>query len=77
MKRKIGICTGNISIGGQEKMLIEFLKVLSPEKYDLALFIEENKGEKNVFQKDIPDYVNYRFLTSKNTMNRIEKNRKE
>ena len=75
MKRKIGICTGNISIGGQEKMLIEFLKVLSPEKYDLELFIEENKGEKNVFQKDIPDYVNYRFLTSKNTMNRIEKNK--
>ncbi|MCQ8212094.1 glycosyltransferase [Cetobacterium somerae] len=75
MKKKIGICTGNISVGGQEKMLIEFLKVLSPEKYDLELFIEENKGEKNFFQKDIPNYVNYRFLTSKSIMNRIEKNK--
>lgn len=75
MKRKIGVCTGNISVGGQEKMLIEFLKVLSPEKYDLELFIEENKGEKNFFQKDIPDYVNYRFLTSRNIMSRIEKNK--
>ena len=75
MKKKIGICTGNISVGGQEKMLIEFLKVLSPDKYDLELFIEENKGEKNFFQKDIPNYVNYRFLTSKSIMNRIEKNK--
>lgn len=56
-------------------MLIEFLKVLSPEKYDLELFIEENKGEKNFFQKDIPNYVNYRFLTSKSIMNRIERNK--
>lgn len=56
-------------------MLIEFLKVLSPEKYDLELFIEENKGEKNFFQKDIPNYVNYRFLTSKSIMKRIERNK--
>lgn len=76
MRKKIGICTGNISIGGQERMLIEFLKILSPQKYDVELFIEEDKGEKNFYEKEIPEYINYKFLTSKNLMKRIDSYKK-
>ncbi|MGL6099177.1 MAG: glycosyltransferase [Fusobacteriaceae bacterium] len=77
MKKKIGICTGNISIGGQERMLIEFLKILSPEKYDINLFIEEDKGENNFYIKEIPEYVNYKFLTDKKLMERIDNYKKD
>lgn len=75
-KKKIGIYTGNISIGGQEKMMIEFLKVLSPEKYDIKLFIEENKGENNVYESEIPSYVDYKFLTTAEFIKKTEDLRK-
>lgn len=78
MKKKLGIHTGNISIGGQEKMLIEFLKILSPEKYEIELYIEEDKGDKNYYEKEIPSYVHYQFLTEKSFMRKLEyyKNKK-
>lgn len=74
--KKIVIHTGNISIGGQEKMLIEFLKVLSPEKYNIELFIEENKGEENYYENSIPDHVKYSFLTDEAFMEKIKKLRR-
>lgn len=76
MKKRITIHTGNISIGGQEKMMVEFLKILSPKKYDINLFIEEDKGEENYYQKDIPEYVNYKFLTSKKFMDSLLEQKK-
>lgn len=71
MKKKLGIHTGNISIGGQEKMLVEFLKILSPEKYEIELYIEEDKGDKNYYEKEIPSYVHYQFLTDKSFMEKL------
>lgn len=76
MKKNIIVHTGNISIGGQEKMLIEFLKVLSPIKYNVKLFIEENKGEKNFYEKDIPDHIEYSFFTKEEFMVELEKQKK-
>lgn len=71
MKRKIIIHTGNLSIGGQEKMTMEFLKILSPQKYDVKLLIEEDKGSENYYEKEIPKYVKYDFLTSKKFMDKV------
>lgn len=76
MKKKLIIHNGNISIGGQEKMLIEFLKILDPNKYDVLLLIEENNGKRNDYINDIPSWIKYHFLTSEKFMEKLEKNKK-
>ncbi|MGL6063954.1 MAG: glycosyltransferase [Fusobacteriaceae bacterium] len=75
--KKIIIHSGCLSIGGQEKMLIEFLKVLAPLKYNVLLLIEENKGSENHYEKLIPNYVNYKFLTTEKFMERLNFHRKK
>lgn len=73
MKKKIIIHNGNIGIGGQEKMLIQFLNILSPEKYEVLLLIEEDKGIENAYLTDIPKWVQYEFLTTEKFMSQLEK----
>ena len=75
MKKKLLIHNGNISIGGQEKMLMEFLNILSPEKYEVLLLIEENNGKRNDYLDMIPKWINYKFLTTEKFMEKIEKNK--
>ncbi|MCF2640074.1 glycosyltransferase [Fusobacterium varium] len=78
MKKRLIIHNGNISIGGQEKMLIEFLNILDPTKYEVLLLIEENKGKNNDYIDEIPKWVDYKFLTSEKLMEDISllKNKK-
>ena len=78
LKKKLIIHNGNISIGGQEKMLIEFLNILDPTKYEVLLLIEENKGKNNDYIDEIPKWINYKFLTSEKLMEDINtlKNKK-
>lgn len=70
--KKIGIHSGNISYVGQEKMLIEFLKILDKQKYKITLFIEEDKGQNNIYIGEIPEYVNYKFMNSNKLIKKIE-----
>jgi glycosyltransferase involved in cell wall biosynthesis len=78
LKKRLIIHNGNISIGGQEKMLIEFLNILDPTKYEVLLLIEENKGKNNDYINEIPKWINYKFLTSEKLMEDISllKNKK-
>lgn len=78
LKKKIIIHNGNISIGGQEKMLIEFLNILDSTKYEILLLIEENKGKHNDYINQIPSWIKYEFLTSEKLLETIEmqKNKK-
>lgn len=76
MKKKLIIHNGNISIGGQEKMLIEFLNILDFKKYEVLLLIEENNGERNHYLEKIPKWINYKFLTTEEFMKKIENNKK-
>lgn len=71
--KKIGIHTGNVSYGGQEKMLVEFLKILDQKKYQVKLFIEEDKGKENIYEQEIPQGINYKFLIDKIFMEKLEK----
>lgn len=75
MKKKLLIHNGSISIGGQEKMLMEFLSVLNPEKYEILLLIEQNIGEEDNYIAEIPKWIGYSFLTSENFSRSLEKNR--
>lgn len=74
--KKLIIRNGNISIGGQEKMLIEFLHLLAPKKYKVLLLIEENNGYRNDYINEIPQWVDYKFLVPEKFMMNIEKNQK-
>lgn len=76
MKQKIIIRNGNISIGGQEKMLIEFLNILDENKYEVLLLIEENNGYRNDFLNDIPSWIDLKFLVNEDFMMNLEKNQK-
>ena len=73
MRKKLLIHNGNISIGGQEKMLMEFLNILDSKKYEVLLLIEENNGERNDYLDRIPKWVDCKFLTTEEFMNKIEK----
>lgn len=73
MRKRLLIHNGNISIGGQEKMLMEFLNILDSKKYEILLLIEENNGKRNDYISRIPRWVDYKFLTTEEFMNKIEK----
>ena len=73
MKKKLLIHNGNISIGGQEKMLMEFLNILDSKKYEILLLIEENNGKRNDYIDRIPKWIDYKFLSTEEFMNKIEK----
>ena len=64
MKKRLLVHNGSISIGGQEKMLVEFLKALSPEKYEILLLVEQNIGDEKSYIEEIPEWIRYSFLTS-------------
>lgn len=73
MRKKLLVHNGNISIGGQEKMLMEFLNILDSKKYEILLLIEENNGKRNDYIDRIPKWIDYKFLTTEEFMNKIEK----
>lgn len=75
MKKRLLIHNGSISIGGQEKMLVEFLKALSPEKYEILLLVEQNIGDEKSYIEEIPEWIRYSFLTSQNCSRSLEKSR--
>ena len=75
MKKRLLIHNGSISIGGQEKMLVEFLKALSPEKYEILLLVEQNIGDEKSYIEEIPEWIRHSFLTSQNFSRSLEKSR--
>lgn len=75
-RENIIIATGNLGIGGQEKMLTEFLKLLSPERYNTLLLVEEDKGEENHYMGEIPSHVQVKFLTTLKFMESVKKYQK-
>lgn len=60
--KKIIVRSGSLRMGGLEKVLIDFLKLLDLTKYKVFLFIEDDCGEENIFQKDIPEGIELYFL---------------
>lgn len=52
---------------------MEFLNILDSKKYEVLLLIEENNGERNDYLDRIPKWVDCKFLTTEEFMNKIEK----
>ena len=59
---KVLVLHGHLSMGGEERVLLSVLKNLVELNYDLDLLITWNHGENNLFENEIPEKVNYKFL---------------
>ena len=75
--KKILFCTDSLIMGGQEKISIDYLKMLSESnKYEIFLLINEDNGEKeNIFLDKIPKEIKYKFVIDKNIISKINKYR--
>ena len=59
---KILVLHGHLSMGGEERVLLNVLKNLVELDYDVDLLITWNHRENNLFENEIPKKVNYEFL---------------
>ena len=59
---KILVLHGHLSMGGEERVLLNVLRNLIELGYDVDLLITWNHGENNLFENEIPKKVNYEFL---------------
>lgn len=71
MMKKVVFRSGSLRMGGLERVLIEVLQTIDKEKYDISLVIDDDCGEENIFEKDIPTEIDYYFLKSKELMKKI------
>ena len=59
---KVLVLHGHLSMGGEERVLLNVLKNLVELNYDDDLLITWNHRENNLFENEIPEKVNYKFL---------------
>ena len=59
---KVLVLHGHLSMGGEERVLLNVLKNLVELDYDVDLLVTWNHGENNLFENEIPEKVNYKFL---------------
>lgn len=63
MKKKIAIYSGQLYMGGIERVLINYLEKLSKEpELDITLIIKENIPEKNVFASEVPKNIKIEYI---------------
>ena len=62
---KIRFSITNLSDGGAEKILINILKYLPRDKYQLSLFLFENHG---IYLKDIPEDIAVKYFFNQNNL---------
>ena len=59
---KILVLHGHLSMGGEERVLLNVLRNLIELGYNVDLLITWNHRENNLFENEIPKKVNYEFL---------------
>lgn len=71
MKKKILIRIGSLRHGGAEKVLVTFLKNLSPDKYEIDLLLNLYSGK---YLKDVPSWISIYYLNKGEmiTTNRLQ-----
>ena len=62
---KVLVLHGHLSMGGEERVLLNVLKNLVELNYDVDLLITWNHGKNNLFENEIPEKVKYEFLFKK------------
>ena len=77
--RTIVISSGDLTMGGLQKVLVEYLKLIDKNKYRIVLLIANDYGKKNLFLEEIPKNVEIQFVRPYNLVSKIaelSKNRK-
>ena len=64
--------SGSLRMGGLERVLIEVLQTIDRNKYNITLVIDDDCGEDNIFEKDIPKDIKYYFLKSQELIKKTE-----
>lgn len=59
MKKKILFVNGHMNTGGIEKSLLDILRCLPPEQYEVTLLLLESVGD---YEREIPKYVKTKCL---------------
>lgn len=72
MKKNVIIRSGSLRMGGLERVLIEVLQNIDRKKYNLTLVIDDDCGEDNIFEKDIPRDIQYYFLKSQELIKKTD-----
>ena len=62
--KKILFVNGHLNVGGVEKSLIDILKNINYEKYEVDLILFEDLGD---YHEELPDGVNLIFIDLKKT----------
>ena len=70
--KNIIIRSGSLRMGGLERVLIEVLQTIDKKIYNITLVIDDDCGEGNIFEKDIPKEIPYYFLKSKKLIEKTE-----
>lgn len=69
--KKILFYTSGVSLGGVERVILEILKIINKKKYDIKLALQyENE---NLFENEIPKEVNFKYMLSKNIIDKTLK----
>ena len=58
MKKKILFCITNLIGGGAEKILLDTIKYMDKNKFDIDVFTLVNEG---IYIKEIKKYANYNY----------------
>lgn len=64
MKKKVLFVNGHLNVGGVEKSLMDILRHMDYEKYDVDLILFEELGD---YYNELPKEVNVRFIDITNT----------
>ena len=72
LKKKILFYNGSLRMGGIERVLVEVLQNLDKDKYEIDLVIEDGIRSLNVFEKDIPKYINLHYLKSEELIQKTD-----
>lgn len=70
-KKNIIIKNGTLTMGGGEKVLVNILKNLNLNKYNITLLIDDDSGEENIFLEDIPKGIKVFFLRPLNWVKKV------
>ncbi|MGL4904662.1 MAG: hypothetical protein ACRC34_04115, partial [Cetobacterium sp.] len=63
MIKKIAIYSGQLYMGGIERVLVNYLEKLAKEpELEITLIIKENIPEKNIFFNEIPKNIKVEFI---------------
>ena len=55
--KTIVISSGDLTMGGLQKVLVEYLKLIDKNKYRIVLLIANDYGKKNLFLEEIPNIL--------------------